>query len=63
LLIEKTQNLLNEIDYMEQHTNIKLGTKFENLTGNSKVEEEFLVHNNLVRKNNGIIRNNFSWSR
>jgi hypothetical protein len=40
---------------MEQHTNVKLGTKFENLVGNGKVDEEFLIHNNLVKKKNGKI--------
>lgn len=54
LLIEKPQNMLNDIDYMEQHTNLKLGTKFENLIGNTKAEEEFLLHNNLVRKKDCI---------
>ena len=50
LIIEKPQVMLNDIDYMEQHTALKLGTKFENLVGNSKVEDEFLLHNNLVKK-------------
>lgn len=53
LIIEKPANMLNDIDYMEQHTNLKLGTKFENLIGNSKIEEEFLIHNNLVKKKRG----------
>lgn len=50
--------MLNDIDYMEQHTNVKLGTKFENLIGNGKVEEEFLIHNNLVKKNDCKIYSN-----
>jgi len=42
--------MLNDVDYMDQHINMKLGTKYENVNGNSKTEEEFLSHNNLVKK-------------